>query len=82
MILRFRNTKAPMEEMMYEADRERIFFLIERDTPDKVLKFANQAMNCYRKAALASKRKYGRGGAYRFKYIESYLFHKKFLAVK
>ena len=62
------------------GDSERMLFLIGRESdPQKVIDFADQATSQYRKASLASKRKYGRGGAYRVKYATSYLFHKMFL---
>ena len=62
------------------SDIDRINFLIDRESdPQKVIDFAVQAKNQYKKAALASKRKYGKGGVYRRAYAESYLFYKKFV---
>jgi hypothetical protein len=41
--------------------------------------FAAQAMLQYKRANLAAKRKFGKNHHYRIAYIESYLFHKKYL---
>lgn len=62
-----------------QSDINRINFIIDRDAPEKVIAFAKQARSQYRRASLSSKRKYGKGGVYRFKFIDSYLFHKKFV---
>lgn len=64
------------------ADIERMLFLEERDTTDEVYAFVSQCIIVYRKAALATKQKNGRRGHYRQKYIESYLFHKRWLENK
>ena len=61
------------------ADGNRIQFLIERDSPEQVVAFAEQARHCYRRASLAAKEKYGRGGAFRLQYAQGYYFHKLFL---
>ena len=61
------------------SDRDRILFLIDRDSPQQVIDFAIQAKGQYRRAVLSFKKKYGRGGAYRRMYIDSYLFHKRFV---
>ena len=61
------------------GDHERIDFLLARDTPEEVLVFARQCVHVYREAAIASKRKFKRGAAFRRAYIESYLFHKQYV---
>ena len=61
------------------ADQNRIDFLLERDTPEEVLTFAVQCVRQYRVAVIASKRKHGKRGAFREKYISSYLFHKQYV---
>jgi len=61
---------------MGKQDRDRILFLTKRD-PSTVMAFVEQAKSQYRRAALNSKSKYGRGGNYRRLYAQSYLFHKR-----
>lgn len=62
------------------SDQNRINFLIGREVNFfSVIGFAIQAKEQYRRATLSSKKKYGRGGEFRKKYIESYLFHKQFV---
>jgi len=64
------------------GDSERIKFLIDREiNPQKVIDFAVQARSQYRKAVLSAKRKYGSNHYFRVKYIESYLFHKRFIGL-
>lgn len=41
--------------------------------------FAAQAMQQYKRANLSAKRKFGKNHHYRIAYIESYLFHKRYL---
>lgn len=62
------------------TDQDRINFLLERDTPEEVLVFAKQCVRVYRGAVIASKRKFGRRGAFREAYINSYLFHKNYVS--
>ena len=64
---------------MMNGDQDRLDFLLTRDTPEEVLDFARRCVKVYRGAAIASKRKYGHGGAYRRAFIESYLFHKQYV---
>jgi len=65
---------------MYDlGDIARIKFLQERDTAAEVIRFVEQCVHIYRGAALASKRKHNRQGAYREAFIRSYLFHKRFI---
>lgn len=61
------------------ADQQRIDFLLTRDSEEEVIDFARQAARCYRGAALASKRKHNRQGVFRRAFIESYLFHKRYV---
>lgn len=63
----------------HEYDVNRIRFLTERDSVDEVNAFIKQTVLCYRRANLAAKEKYGKRHAYRRKYIDSYIFHKKFM---
>ena len=64
------------------ADIERITFLESRDTTDEVYAFVKQCVIVYRKATLAAKQKHGKRGVYRQQYIQSYLFHKRWLENK
>lgn len=62
------------------SDKARIKFLINREGDyQKVIDFAIQARGQYRKAVLSAKEKYGKRHEFRKRYIESYLFHRKFI---
>lgn len=64
---------------MISRDQQRIDFLLTRDSEEEVLDFATRTRNVYRGATLASKRKHNRQGVYRRAFIESYLFHKRYV---
>lgn len=59
------------------ADKERMLFVLNRDGHDDFVRFVDQCVVVYRRAALAGKRKYNHGFHYRRAYIESYLYHKR-----